>query len=127
MGEFENFRDLDSIARDAWAGNFTRVMPLSTNERLYVALASGRMQEIAPGNSIAYAVDRIGPEWMQHLIQTWRSGSQPSELAMKSVTNQVLREALAALERGRPQIKGVLVQQDQDAAMESIRSILGAA
>lgn len=68
---------LDEIAREAWAGNYDRVGPLSTGERLYVALASGRMRELAPGDSIAYAVDRVGPEWMAHMLTTWRNVGQP--------------------------------------------------
>lgn len=36
----------------------------------------------------------------------------------------VMRQALAALERGRPQIIGVLVQQDQDDAIAAIRKRL---
>ena len=68
---------LDEIAREAWAGNYDRVGPLSTGERLYVALASGRMRELVPGDSIAYAVDRVGPEWMSHMLSTWRNAGQP--------------------------------------------------
>lgn len=68
---------LDEIAREAWEGNYDRVGPLSTGERLYVALASGRMRELAPGDSIAYAVDRVGSEWMEHMLQVWRSTPQP--------------------------------------------------
>jgi hypothetical protein len=68
---------LDAIAREAWAGNYERVEVLSTGERLYVALASGRMRELAPDESIAYAVDRVGPEWMAHMLQVWRSSTQP--------------------------------------------------
>jgi len=68
---------LDDIARDAWEGNYERVGVLSTGEVLYVALASGRMRELAPGDSIAYAVDRVGSEWMAHMLQVWRGTSQP--------------------------------------------------
>jgi hypothetical protein len=68
---------LDAIAREAWAGNYERVEVLSTGERLYVALASGRMRELAPDDSIAYAVDRVGPEWMVHMLHIWRSSTQP--------------------------------------------------
>lgn len=68
---------LDEIARDAWAGNYDRVGALSTGERLYVALASGRMRELAPGESIPYAVDRVGPDWMAHMLHVWRSDTQP--------------------------------------------------
>lgn len=68
---------LDEIAREAWAGNYDRVGVLSTGERLYVALASGRMRELAPGDSIAYAVDRVGQEWMAHMLKIWRGSTQP--------------------------------------------------
>lgn len=74
-----NFERLDEIAREAYAGNYERVGVLSTGERLYVALASGRMRELAPSDSIAYAVDRVGPEAMQHMLEAWRSASQPKD------------------------------------------------
>ena len=70
---------LDEIAREAWAGDYTRTGVLSTGERLYVALASGRMRELASGDSIAYAVDRVGPEWMAHMLTVWRATPQPRE------------------------------------------------
>lgn len=69
---------LDQIARKAWAGNYDYVEGLSTGERLYVALASGRMRELAPNASIPYAVDRVGPEWMAHMIKEWLADSQPT-------------------------------------------------
>ena len=69
---------LDEIAREAWDGDYSRVGVLSSGERLYVALASGRMRELAPGDSIAYAVDRVGPEWMAHMLEVFRSASQPT-------------------------------------------------
>ena len=50
---------------------------LSTGERLYVALASGRMRELAPGDSIAYAVDRVGEDAMAHMLDIWRATQQP--------------------------------------------------
>ena len=59
---------LDNIARAAWEGNYDGVGVLSTGERMYVALASGRMRELCPQDSIAYAVDRVGPEWMAHML-----------------------------------------------------------
>ena len=68
---------LDEIARDAWAGNYDRVDVLSKGERLYVALASGRMRELCPNDSIAYAVERVGPEWMAHMLTQWRGQPQP--------------------------------------------------
>lgn len=72
-----NFEYLDEIAREAWEGNYARVGVLSSGERLYVALASGRMRELAPGDSIPYAVDRVGSEAMTHMLQVWRATSQP--------------------------------------------------
>ena len=68
---------LDEIAREAWSGHYDRVGALSNGEILYVALASGRMRELAPGESIPYAVDRVGPDWMAHMLNEWRSSSQP--------------------------------------------------
>lgn len=68
---------LDEIAREAWAGKYDRVGVLSSGEVLYVALASGRMRELAPSDSIAYAVDRVGPEWMHHMLTVWKSSAQP--------------------------------------------------
>ena len=68
---------LDAIAREAWGGNYERAGVLSTGERLCVALASGRMRELAPGDSIAYAVDRVGPVWMAHMLQVWQATPQP--------------------------------------------------
>ncbi|WP_423454317.1 hypothetical protein [Ottowia sp. VDI28] len=68
---------LDEIAQEAWNGDCRRTGALSKGELLYVALASGRMRELAPGDSIAYAVDRVGPEWMAHMLEVWRSAAQP--------------------------------------------------
>ena len=70
---------LDEIAREAWEGNYDRTGALSTGERLYVALASGRMRELCPRDSIPYAVDRVGPAWMAHMLEVWKSASQPTE------------------------------------------------
>jgi ribosome modulation factor len=72
---------LDDIAREAWAGDYRRVGPLSKGERLYVGLASGRMRELCPDDSIAYAVNRVGPEWMAHMLNGWRAAAQPSDKA----------------------------------------------
>lgn len=40
------------------------------------------------------------------------------------MTIEAMKLALEALERGRPQIVGVLVQQDQDAAIHAIRAAI---
>lgn len=68
---------LDEIAREAYIGKYDRCGVLSTGELLYVALASGRMRELAPGDSIPYAVERVGPEWMRHMTSVWRGARQP--------------------------------------------------
>lgn len=77
MSDAQNLNRLDEIAREAWEGNYERVGVLSTGEKLYVALASGRMRELAPGDSIAYAVDRVGPDWMAHMLSVWKASTQP--------------------------------------------------
>ena len=77
--KMDNLERLDALARAAWAGDFDRVGVLSTGERLYVALASGRMRELAPDDSIVYAIERVGPEWMDHMLQVWRNTPQPKK------------------------------------------------
>lgn len=68
---------LDGIAREAWEGKYDRTGGLSKGEVLYVALASGRMRELAPDDSIAYAVNRVGPEWMAHMLDVFGTATQP--------------------------------------------------
>jgi hypothetical protein len=70
---------LDDIASDCWAGRYERTGALSTGELLYVALASGRMRELSPTDSIPYAVDRVGAEWMAHMLEVWRHCGQPAK------------------------------------------------
>lgn len=72
-----DFERLDDIAREAWEGNYERVGVLSSGERLYVALASGRMRELVPADSIPYAVDRVGAKAMAHMLEVWRATGQP--------------------------------------------------
>ncbi len=73
-----SLQHLDEIAREAWSGDYERCGPLSKGELLYVALAAGRMRELAPGDSIAYAVKRVGPEWMEHMQDVWGNATQPN-------------------------------------------------
>lgn len=47
---------------------------LSTGERCYVALAAN-LPALLPGDSIAYMIDRIGPDWLQELIARHRNDS----------------------------------------------------
>lgn len=79
ISQMSTLEHLDEIAREAWAGNYERVGVVSTGEALYVALASGRMRELTPGDSIAYAVDRVGTEWMTNMLAVWRGSAQPKD------------------------------------------------
>ncbi|WP_426172595.1 hypothetical protein [Pseudoduganella sp. R-34] len=88
----KHLQHLDEIAREAHAGNYARVGVLSTGERLYVAVASGRMRELASGDSIAYAVDRIGPVWMAHMLEQWRSERQPLDNGETAVSHAGVTE-----------------------------------
>lgn len=49
--------------------------PLSTGERLYVALAANRADLLADdGYTVAEALARIGPEWSAELVLRWQYG-----------------------------------------------------
>lgn len=63
---------LDGIAEAARNGNFELVGVLSTGERLYVALASGKMQEVAADYTIVEALARLGEDDVRDLIERWR-------------------------------------------------------
>lgn len=63
---------LNEIAREA-EGRYDHVGSLSGGERPYVALASGRMRELAPNDSTPYAVDRVGGECLAHTLEVWRN------------------------------------------------------
>lgn len=71
----QHLEHLDEIAREAWQGNYSRVGVLSKGERLYVA--SGRMRELAPEDSIPYAVQRVGSARMEHMTSVWLDSRQP--------------------------------------------------
>jgi chaperonin cofactor prefoldin len=47
-----------------------------------------------------------------------------SDRGVKEMSIEAMKQALAALERGRPQIVGALVQQDQDAAITALRTAI---
>ena len=76
MNQLEN---LDDIARDAWAGDYESSESLSTAERLYVALASGRMRELCPSDSIIYAIQQVDSQWLEHMAVVWSSTPQPMD------------------------------------------------
>ena len=79
MSDREHLEYLDEIARKAHAGDYRSTGALSKGELLYVALASGRMRELCPDDSIPCAVERVGPEWMAHMLAVWRSDGQPTD------------------------------------------------
>ncbi len=68
---------LDDVAQDAWHGKYERVGVLSSGERRYVALASGRMRELCPGDSIPYAMSSLDAEWVAHMAEKWKNWGQP--------------------------------------------------
>jgi hypothetical protein len=59
-------------------------------------------------------------------IDNMSSGLSLAAPPAPSAERDVMREALEALGRGRPQIRGALVQQDQDAAITALRKALAA-
>lgn len=63
---------LDALAYRLRDGGEDGFWPLSTGERLYVALAANRADLLeACDYSIASALGRIGAEWIVALIQRW--------------------------------------------------------
>jgi hypothetical protein len=101
-----NIEYLDEIAKESWGGNYERTGALSAGELLYVALAAGRMRELAPGESIAYAVDRVGPAWMAHMLRVWGCATQPNidTLAVNSYLRPrgTIKELLASTDDSQP-------------------------
>jgi hypothetical protein len=72
-----HFGGLHEIAREAWEGNYELVGEHPKERVLYVALALVRMREPAPGDSIADAVDRVGPDLIEQMLTVWKSSTQP--------------------------------------------------
>lgn len=62
-------------------GNGGGFPPLSTGERVYVALAANRADLLASmGYTIAEAVARLGDDWTRELTRRWQYG--PPEHAL---------------------------------------------
>lgn len=70
---------LDEIVEEAAQGIYDRTGVLSTGERLYVALASGKMKEVAPDYTIPQALARLGSEDIATLIERWQYRSLPRQ------------------------------------------------
>lgn len=72
MNEFERLDGIaDAIKRGA-PGADEAIGVLSTGERIYVALAASRCDLLAEGDSVPYALHRLGDEWLQALIERHR-------------------------------------------------------
>lgn len=62
---------LDRVAESARQNEDDQVGVLSTSERLYVAMASGRM-DLMDEYTIAHAIDRLGLESTEIMVHRWR-------------------------------------------------------
>lgn len=72
---------LDQLALRAAKGDLEAVRGLSKGERVYVALAANSAVLLAQGgDTIAEALDRIGPEWTAALVERWRHRGDPAKL-----------------------------------------------
>jgi hypothetical protein len=65
------FDYLDDIALAIQQGNSSQFGPLSTGEKLYIALAISRM-DLVPDFTIAQAIERLGETWTNELVARWR-------------------------------------------------------
>lgn len=71
---------LDQIALKAAKGDTSAVGALSKGERLYVALAANSAALLdREGDTIAEALARIGPEWIEQLVKRWRFRGNPAK------------------------------------------------
>lgn len=75
-GQNKQLDYLDHIAMKFRTGNEEQGQqmfgPLSTGERLYVALAANRC-DLLGRDSIAYAIGRIGEDWVEELVARHRN------------------------------------------------------
>jgi hypothetical protein len=69
----KTFEELDARAKAIIEGG-DMSGHLSTSERIYVALAANRVDLLERGDTIAYAMHRLGPEWREQLMERWRRG-----------------------------------------------------
>lgn len=73
-----DFERLDALALTAAKGDMTGTGVLSTGERLYVALAANSMELLdSAGYTIAEAINRLGDDELQTLIERWRYRGNP--------------------------------------------------
>ena len=67
MSNYEVFDYLDRLA--SMPDVEKRIGCLSSGERIYVALAANRPDLLCRGDSIVYALYRLGSEWRNELIE----------------------------------------------------------
>jgi hypothetical protein len=92
----EQWDQLDRVAEQVARDDLDAYRPLSREERLYVALAANRADLVnAGGDTIAEALERLGREWREALIERWRYRGNP--LRVRSCDTAVLQTGIAAL------------------------------
>jgi hypothetical protein len=82
------------------------------------------MHHYVDGEDTTWAVDGISDP-LAHCDTRWTWAGCSPIYSTPPDHREVMQQALDALERGRPQIRGALVQQDQDAAITALRAALG--
>ena len=69
----QEFDRLDDLARRLMAGGDEGFWVLSTGERIYVALASSRVDLLRLDHfTVVGALNRLGETWTQALLQRWK-------------------------------------------------------
>ena len=72
------FEALDCMAARLGRRENSAYYYLSTNERIYVAIAANRIDLLEEdGFTIAEALDQIGVEWANVLIERWKNRGNP--------------------------------------------------
>lgn len=76
----EYFDHLDALAVRVAKGDLDCVNALSRGEYLYVALAANSFELLQRSHdTIAEAIDRLGPEWTGKLVARWRHRGNPAQ------------------------------------------------
>lgn len=67
---------LDAVANEVASGHEDKLGVLSKGEYLYVILAANR-PDLLGDDSVAYALSRMGPDWVKVLVARWQYKSYP--------------------------------------------------
>lgn len=70
MNQFDRFDSLAHRVRETGDGG--SLGPLSTGERIYVALAADRPDLLPSGHSIVSAFVRLDDDWREELLRRWQ-------------------------------------------------------